>query len=99
MDKIIPISDLQTKAKKYVDQVKKTEIPVIITQRGRPAAVLVNYDAYEGHMATLDEMSYPDWKERLELAQKESKAGKKIELETYIKKRMAREQKSLRKAG
>jgi len=39
MEKIIPISDLQTKAKKYVDQVKKTEEPIIITQRGRAAAV------------------------------------------------------------
>jgi PHD/YefM family antitoxin component YafN of YafNO toxin-antitoxin module len=38
MDKIIPISDLQTKAKKYVDQVKETEEPVVITQRGRAAA-------------------------------------------------------------
>lgn len=87
MDKIIPISDLQTKAKQYVEQVKKTNEPVIITQRGRAAAVLVNYESYEGHMATLDEMSYPDWREKLERAEKESKEGKRIELSAYIKKR------------
>ena len=52
MDKIIPISDLQTQAKKYVDQVKETEQPVVITQRGRAAAVLVSYEAYEGFLAT-----------------------------------------------
>jgi len=53
MDKIIPISDLQTKAKKYVDQVRETEQPVIVTQRGRASAVLVNYELYEGMLATL----------------------------------------------
>lgn len=44
MDKIVPISDLQTQAKKIIEGVKKTRDPVIITQRGRPAALLVNYE-------------------------------------------------------
>ena len=57
MDKIIPISDLQTKAKQYVEQVKETEQPVVITQRGRASAVLVSYEVYEGFLATRDEMS------------------------------------------
>src|SRR5262249_44743265 len=52
MDKIIPISDLQTKAKQYVEQVKETDQPVVITQRGRAAAVLVSYESYEGLLAT-----------------------------------------------
>ncbi|MDE2510806.1 MAG: type II toxin-antitoxin system Phd/YefM family antitoxin, partial [Elusimicrobia bacterium] len=38
MNKIIPISDLQTSAKKYVEQVRETDEPVIVTagksQRG-----------------------------------------------------------------
>jgi prevent-host-death family protein len=55
MDKIIPISDLQTKAKQYVEQVKETDQPVVITQRGRAAAVLVSYESYEGFLATRDE--------------------------------------------
>ena len=87
MDRIIPISDLQTKAKRYVDQVKKTEEPIIITQRGRAAAVLVAYDSYEGHMLTLDEMTYPDWRHRLERAKRESREGKGIELDVLLKKR------------
>ena len=70
MDKIIPISDLQTKAKKYVDQVRETETPVIVTQRGRPSAVLVSYESYEGLLATQDEMSFPDWRKRLARAKR-----------------------------
>ncbi|MBI3553420.1 MAG: type II toxin-antitoxin system Phd/YefM family antitoxin [Elusimicrobia bacterium] len=90
MDKIIPISDLQSKAKKYVDQVKKTSEPVVITQRGRAAAVLVNYDDFEGIMAAQQEMSFPDWRKRLERARKESAEGKGLELDAYLRKRKRR---------
>jgi prevent-host-death family protein len=85
MQHIIPISDLQTQAKKYIDQVRKTKEPILVTQRGRAAVVLVEYENYEGHQATLDEMAYPDWERRLARAQAES--GKGISLEAYLKKR------------
>src|ERR1051326_2448657 len=65
MDKIIPISELQTQARRIIAGVKDAGDPVIITQRGRPAAMLVNYQDYEGVIATLEEMSEPDWRERL----------------------------------
>ena len=90
MDKIIPISDLQTQAKKYVEQVKETDQPVVITQRGRAAAVLVSYEVYEGLLATSDEMSYPDWDRRLRQAQQESKQGKGVSLDGYLKRRARR---------
>ncbi len=90
MDKIIPISDLQTKAKKYVEQVKETDQPVVITQRGRAAAVLVSVETYEGLVATRDEMAYPDWEQRLRRARREAKAGKSITLEAYAKRRATR---------
>ena len=90
MDKIIPISDLQTQAKKYVEQVKETEQSVVITQRGRAAAVLVSYDAYEGLLATRDEMSYPDWDRRLRQAKRDSKQGKGVSLDGYLKRRARR---------
>jgi prevent-host-death family protein len=83
MDRIIPISDLQTKAKKILESVKKTRDPVIITQRGRPAAFLVNYEDYEGMVATLEEMSQPDWRERLAEAERDSKAGRGMDLEAF----------------
>ena len=88
MNQIIPISDLQTHAKKYVEQVKKTLEPVIVTQRGRAAAILVDYHAYEGHLASQDELTYPDWRKRLIRAHQESGSG--IPLESYLKKRAAR---------
>ncbi len=91
MDKVIPISDLQSQAKKYVDHVKDTDQPVVITQRGRAAAVLVSYDAFEGFLATTDEMmTYPDWKRRLQRALRESHQGKRVTLDAYVKRRAGR---------
>ena len=90
MEKIIPISDLQTRAKKIVESVKQTRDPVVITQRGRPAALLVNYEDYEGMIATLEEMSQPDWRERLAEAERDSKTGKGIGLEKFKAKRAKR---------
>ena len=86
MDKIVPISDLQTKTKSIIDGVKKTGDPVIITQRGRPAALVVNYEEYEGMLHTLDEMTYPDWRARLQEAEEDSKNGKGTTLEVMKKK-------------
>lgn len=90
MDKVIPISDLQSKAKKYVDQVKETDQPVVITQRGRAAAVLLSYEAYEGFLATRDEMTYPDWEHRLRRAANEGQRGKATSLDAYVKRRARR---------
>ena len=87
MDKIIPISDLQSKAKRYVDQVKNTSEPVVITQRGRAAAVLISYAEYEGLKATEEEVSFSDWRKRLTRAETESAENKGVALEQYIKNR------------
>lgn len=83
MDKIVPISDLQTQAKRIIDSVKESGDPVVITQRGRAAALIVNYEVYEGMVATLEELSQPDWRERLAEAERDSKAGKGVELTTW----------------
>lgn len=93
MDKIVPISDLQTQAKKIIESVKKTRDPVIITQRGRPAALLVNYEDYEGMVATLEKMSQPDWRQRLAEAERDAKAGRGIELEEFKARRARRAKK------
>jgi prevent-host-death family protein len=87
MDKIIPISDLQTKAKKYIDQVRETEEAIIVTQRGRASAVLVNYEVYEGMLALQDEMSFPDFKKRMAQARREQAAGKTFSLEEVLAQR------------
>lgn len=87
MEHIIPISDLQSKAKYFVDQVQKTEEPVFVTRRGRAAAVLVSCGMFEGWRATIEEMAYPDWKKRLGRAKIEARRNKTVSLDSYLKKR------------
>jgi prevent-host-death family protein len=44
---IVPISDLRQDAANVLGRVKKSRQPVVITQRGRAAAVMLSIDEYE----------------------------------------------------
>ena len=43
----IPISDLKQDASATLKRVRKSKRPLIVTQRGKPAAVLLSMDAYK----------------------------------------------------
>lgn len=44
---IVPITDLRRDATSIVNQLSTSQEPVIITQRGRAAAVMISTEAYE----------------------------------------------------
>jgi prevent-host-death family protein len=44
---ILPVSDLRQDAAKVLKQLKDNKAPIIITQRGRAAAVMIGIEAYE----------------------------------------------------
>lgn len=44
---IVPITDLRQDATAIVDRASTTREPIVITRRGRPAAVMVSIEAYE----------------------------------------------------
>jgi prevent-host-death family protein len=57
--KIIPITDLQRQSRQIVSDVADSDEPVIITQRGRAAAVLMSAERYsriEEDLSRLDEL-------------------------------------------
>ena len=45
--KIVPVTDLRQDAAKVLKLLRKSHDPLVITQRGRAAAVLLSLDAYE----------------------------------------------------
>ena len=47
LSNIIPVSDLRQDAAKLLKQLRKNDEPLIITQRGRPTAVIIGVEAYE----------------------------------------------------
>lgn len=44
---ILPVSDLRQDAAKVLKQLRDNKEPIIITQRGRAAAVMIGVEAYE----------------------------------------------------
>jgi len=47
MPNIVPISDLRQGAAALLKKVKDSREPIVVTQRGRAAAVLLSVDEYE----------------------------------------------------
>jgi antitoxin YefM len=43
-----PVTEFRANASAFLDQVRETRRPVVLTQHGRSAAVLLNVDVYEG---------------------------------------------------
>ena len=55
--KIIPVSDLRRKTSDVIKSVQSEGQAVYVTQHGRPAVVLVDYETYENLMAQLEDLS------------------------------------------
>ncbi len=47
LPQIVPISDLRKGAAALLKKVRESRAPVIVTQRGRPAAVLLSVEEFE----------------------------------------------------
>lgn len=47
MKNIVPITDLQRQAGQIIGSLSESDEPVIVTQRGRAAAVIISSDRYE----------------------------------------------------
>ena len=59
MAKTLPISEVKTHLPELVTGVEEREEEVVVTRKGKPAAVLVNYAEYERLKETLDILSDP----------------------------------------
>jgi len=57
MAKTLPISEVKTHLPELVTGVAEREEEVVVTRKGKPAAVLVNFSEYERLKATLDVLS------------------------------------------
>jgi len=51
---IVAVTDFRNKTKQVLEQAK--ENPVILTQRSRPAAVVLNYATYQEQLKLLEEL-------------------------------------------
>jgi prevent-host-death family protein len=75
---IVPITDLRQDATSIVKRVNDSGQPVVITQRGRAAAVMVSMEAYEHSEHELELLRL------LARGEKEIEAGKGYDLEAVL---------------
>jgi len=75
---IVPITDLRQDATSIVKRVATSREPLIITQRGRAAAVMVSMEAYEHSQHELELLRL------LARGEKEIEAGKGYDLDMIL---------------
>jgi prevent-host-death family protein len=54
--KILPLSEVKTKLSELVDVVERRDEEVTITRNGKPIAIIVSKDEYDGWRETVDIM-------------------------------------------
>ncbi len=59
--KVLPLSEAKQQLSKIVDAVAKRDEKVTITRNGKPAALIISPQEYEGLEATLEIMSDPEF--------------------------------------
>lgn len=59
MTKTLPISEVKAKLPSLVKGVADRDDEIVITRNGRPAAILLSVDEYEGFRETLEILSDP----------------------------------------
>ncbi|MCC6764674.1 MAG: type II toxin-antitoxin system Phd/YefM family antitoxin [Deltaproteobacteria bacterium] len=77
MAKALPISEVKTHLPELVTGVAQREEEIIVTRRGKPAAVLVNFAEYERLKATLDVLSDPDLMDQIRKSRRFYASGKR----------------------
>lgn len=78
MDSIISTSDLKKAPSHYLKLARNSGEPIVITEHGRAAGVLLDHETYRGLIATIEEMRSPDGRILLKEAKDESALGDKI---------------------
>jgi len=75
---ILPVSDLRQDAADVLGRVRRSRQPVIITQRGRAAAVLMSVESYEKSERELEILK------RIARGEKEVRSGKGHDLDDVM---------------
>lgn len=81
---IKPVSEFRANAAKFLDQVRETRQPLVITQHGRGVAVLVDLDSYE------DLVEEVEIRRAIERADEDRRAGRLIDNDVVMKELRAR---------
>ena len=77
-DATLPLAEVKKRLSEMVDRVEHHHERVVVTRRGRPAAVLLSPDDLESLEETLDVLSTPGALEEIQRAQHEIDSGESV---------------------
>jgi antitoxin YefM len=75
MTKYISLAEAKAKLSEVLDGIESTQEHVVVTRRGKPVALIMSPDEYEGLEETLDILSTPGALEQIRQADAEIDAG------------------------
>jgi len=93
---VIPVSDLQRQTSAVVKRVKESKTPILITQRGRSAAVLISAEEYFETLDRLQQFEELELRAGIALAKAQIETGQVIphaEVEAMMEVKWAEEAK------
>lgn len=70
MSQTLPISEVKARLPELVTGVEEREEEIVVTRKGKPAAVLINFAEYERLKETLDVLSDPDLMRQIQKSRK-----------------------------
>ncbi|HLC42503.1 MAG TPA: type II toxin-antitoxin system Phd/YefM family antitoxin [Methylomirabilota bacterium] len=59
--KVLPLSEVKTKLSELVDVVERRDEPITITRNGKPIAIIVSKDEYDGWLETVEILQNPQF--------------------------------------
>ena len=77
MARTLPISEVKTHLPALLTGVEEREEEIVVTRKGRPAAVLINFAEYERLKATVDILSDPGLMRQIRRSRRYFAAGGK----------------------
>ncbi len=97
MFRTLPISEVKARLPELVTGVEEREEEIVVTRKGKPAAVLVNYGEYERLKETLDVLSDADLMKQIRRSRRFYAAGGKgLSLEDVFRETAGRAKKHAR---
>lgn len=77
MTKILPISEVKARLPELVTGVEDREEEIVVTRKGKPAAVLMSHGEYQRLKETIDVLSDPRLMEQIRTSRAYFAAGKR----------------------
>ena len=75
--KVLPLSEVKTKLSELVDVVERRDETITVTRNGKPVAVIVSKDEYDGWRETIEIMKDADFMKEIRAGIRALKRTKK----------------------